>query len=287
VAEWLARRRGQGARCLVTGGVSRSVRVAAAAIECGLDIEGTAFLASGEALTTAKRAVIERTGSEVLSLYVISEIGSVGIACRKLREDNGVHVTLDTVAVIGRRRPAPLSGVVVDSLLFTTLLPFAPLVLINVEMDDAGALDLGPCDCPLAAFGYHQRIRRLYSYGKLTGQGATLEGNDLLRILEEMLPARFGGSPVDYQLVEREGPHQTEIELRVHPRIPGLSEQLVRDFFLGQIRALWGGSLTRREWTHTAGFRVVFAEPLTTLTGKVLPLHLLGEGTPPESAQAE
>lgn len=283
VAEWLARRRAEGAPCLVIGGVSRSVRVADAAIEGGLDIEGTAFIAGGEALTPAKRASIERTGSEVFSLYVIVEFGLVGFACRRLREENGVHVTRDSVAVIGRRRRAPLSGTEVNSLLLTTLLPFAPLVLINTEMDDAGILDDGRCDCPLAAFGYHQRILRLYSYGKLTGSGTTLEGGDLLRILEEVLPARFGGTPVDYQLVEREGPRQTDIELRVNPRLAGLAEATLREFFLAQVRSLWGGSLTRREWTHTGAFRVVLAEPLTTKSGKVLPLHLLSEGPPQET----
>jgi hypothetical protein len=285
-AEWLARRREQGVPCLVIGGVSRSVRVAAAASELGLNIEGTAFVASGEALTAAKRAVIERTGSEAFSRYMALETGPIGIACRTLREDNGVHVFRDSVAVISRRRPAPLSGTILDSLLFTTLLPVAPLVLINVELDDCGTLESAPCDCALAAFGYHQRIRHLYSYGKLTAQSATLVGTDVLRILEEDLPARFGGNPTDYQLVEREGADQTEIELRVHPRIRGLSEQQVCDYFLARVRSLWGGSLMRREWNHTGGVRVVFAEPLATSSGKILALHLLREGPPRQPRRA-
>jgi hypothetical protein len=286
VAEWLARQRERGVRCVVSGGVSRSVRVAAAASERGLNIEGTAFVASGEAMTRAKRVVIEATGSEAFSLYVVMEIGPVGISCRNLRDDNGVHVFRDSVAVISRRRQAPLSGTTVDSLLLTTLLPVAPLVLINVEMDDCGTLESLPCDCGLAGFGYHQRIRGLYSYGKLTAQGATLVGTDLLRILEEDLPVRFGGTPTDYQLVEYEGARQTEMQLRVHPRLAIGSEQLVQDYFLGQVRLLWGGSLMRREWMYTQAVRVVFAEPIAGRSGKVLALHLLREGTPGQPRQA-
>jgi hypothetical protein len=29
-------------------------------------------------------------------------------------------------------------------------------------------------------------------------------GTDLLRLIDEVLPARFGGAPTDYQFVERE-----------------------------------------------------------------------------------
>jgi hypothetical protein len=235
------------------------------------------FVASGEALTPAKRAVIERAGAEAIPRYIMGEIGPAGMACRNLRPDNAVHVTRDTVAVISRERPAPLSGAPVESLLFTTLLPFAPLLLVNVEMDDAGHLETVACDCPLGALGYSQRIRELHSYGKLTGQSATLEGSELLRVLEELLPARFGGNPTDYQLVEREGRGQTDVELRVNPRLAGLSGSEVRAFFLDQLRLLWGGSLMRREWIHSEGFRVVLAEPIATSTGKILALHLLGE----------
>ena len=60
-----------------------------------------------------------------------------------MRTGNSVHVYSEAVAVISYRRPAPLSGAEVSSLLFTTLLPSASRILINVEMDDAGIIDEG------------------------------------------------------------------------------------------------------------------------------------------------
>jgi len=174
---------------------------------------------------------------------------------------------------------APLTEVEVDSLLFTSLLPTAATVLINVEMDDAGTLGDARCDCSLSALGLTRQISNIFSYGKLTGQGMTLIGGDLLNILENILPGRFGGSPTDYQIVEREGEQQTEIELRVHPSATEASEDSVKEFFLSELTNVYGGSLSRRNWVQTNGLRVVFAEPYRTRNeGKTHPLHLLGTG---------
>lgn len=257
------------------GGVSRGVRVAAAALEHGLDIRGTLFLLGGEALTDAKLAVVEAAGCEAHARYTISELGPIGVGCRGMK-GNCVHTCLDSVAVISRRKVAPLSSVEVNSLLFTSLLPSAATVVVNVEMDDAGILGPARCGCALSRMGFGQQIDKIFSYGKLTGWGATLLGDDLLEILERRLPARFGGVPSDYQLVEREGTAQTEMELRVNPRLRPASEEEVKQFFLSQVKGLWGGTLTQRMWVHSEAVRVIFAEPYSGLRGKVHPLHLLG-----------
>jgi hypothetical protein len=278
VARYLAELKRQGRDRILDTMVSQGVRVAAAAREHRLDIAGTVFLVAGEALTDAKRAVIEEAGCTALPCYLVSEIGFVGMACREMNKDNCVHMMDAHYAVISRRRKAPLCDLELDSLLFTTLASFLPFVLINAEMDDSGEIGPAPCDCPLSRLGYRRQIRNIFSYGKLTGQGTTLLSGDLLRILERTLPARFGGSPTDYQLVEIEGGSQTAIELRVHPRLNTAPAEEIKGFFLGEIKQMWGGALTGREWTQTEGFRVVHGEPYMTRSGKVLPLHLLGFG---------
>jgi len=104
-----------------------------------------------------------------------------------------------------------------------------------------------------------------------------LIGTDVLRILETVLPGRFGGGPTDYQLVECEGPYQTEVELRVHPRVGARSTAEVRDFFLAELKKVYGGSLSRRNWLQTNGVRAVVGEPHRSgQRGKVHALHLLG-----------
>lgn len=276
VARWIAKRKREGVPQLVAAGVSRGVRVAAAAMDENLDIAGTRFLMGGEALTDAKRAVVESAGCEAHARYMISELGAIGMGCREM-QGNCVHICLDSVAVISRAKVAPLSDVTVQSLLFTSLLPFAATVVVNVEMDDAGTLGPARCNCPLHKLGLTQQVDGIFSYGKLTGQGTTLLGSDLLRILECDLPSRFGGVPSDFQLVEREGHTQTEVELRVHPRLGLGSAAEVENYFLSQVKALWAGGSARRVWMQTQGLRVVFAEPFSSGDrGKVHALHLLG-----------
>jgi hypothetical protein len=256
VAQWIAQRKREGSPCVMRSYVSPAVRVAAAARDVGLDIAGTMFLVGGEALTDAKRAAIEAAGCVVYPKYSIAEVGGIGSACR--------------------RRRAPLSDVEVNSLMFTNLLPFAARFLINAEMDDAGILEPVACDCEYARAGMNWRIRDIYSYGKLTGQGITLIGSDIVRILESALPQRFGGGPGDYQLVEYDGARQSQLELRVSPRAGAESAAAVRDFLLREIRGCYGGALAARVWTHSDGLKAVIAEPFSTRSGKVLSLHLLG-----------
>lgn len=278
-SEWLARNREKGILCWVHGLVSPCVRVAAAALEKGHDIRGTIFSVGGEALTDAKRRVIESAGAEVFPGYHIQELGQIGQACRQMNRGNCVHIMRDAVAVISYRKTAPLTDYEVNSLLFTSLLPSAPCVLINVEMDDAGVIGPASCDCTYTRAGFVEQISQIHSYGKLTGQGITLVGSEVVRILEEILPQQFGGAPGDYQLVEEEGSHQTQILLRVSPRAGVRSVEDIKEGFLREVRKLYGGSSAYRQWQHTGAITVVIGEPYITASGKVLSLHLLGPGT--------
>jgi hypothetical protein len=275
VARWIAQRKREGVPVAVFGGVSQGVRVAVAARELGLDIAGTRFRLGGEALTDAKVDVIRAADCDASARYTISELGPVGSGCPEM-VGNCVHICRDSVAVISRRRKAPLTEVEVDSLLFTSLLPEAATVVVNVEMDDAGEIGPARCGCSLQRMGFDTQIDKLYSYGKLTGHGTTLIGSEMLELLERRLPSRFGAAPGDFQLVEREGKGQTDIELRVSPRVRGASEALVKQYFLEELRRLWTGSLTARMWQHSEAIQVSIGEPYVTAGRKVHVLHLLG-----------
>jgi hypothetical protein len=286
VARWIADRKAQGEPVAIMSNVSSAVRVAAAALELELDVSGAQFFVGAEALTEAKQETIERTGASAHARYGMSEIGLIGMACPQM-SGNCVHLMQDSVAAINHRKRAPLSELEVDSLLFTPLKSWAPLVLVNAEMDDAGIISPAQCNCGIKALGFATQVDRIYSYGKLTGQGTTLVGGDVLNILEKRLPERFGGAPTDYQLVEREGSYQTEIELRVHPRLGVTSEDDVRQHFMKELKKIYGGSMTQRHWGRTEGVRVVFAEPFLVGNRKVLPLHLLGSADQQSAARAQ
>ena len=278
VAEWIAARRKEARACFVRAQVSSAVRVAAAAAEHGFDIRGTIFLVLGEAITQAKRAVIESAGAEAYPSYGTTEVGIVGHACRQMGQGNCVHFHKDALAVATWRRPAPISGIPVDSLLYTTLLPFACHHVVNLEMDDSGVVEPAACDCEMTRAGFTTRIRDIYSFGKLTGQGTTLLGTDLLQVLEHWLPEVLGGCPGDYQLVEHEGKNQTQMTLRVSPRVRLSSAEAARDTFLKAISRYSGGSASAMLCRHAQSIEVEIAEPFVTRSGKVLSLHLLGDG---------
>ena len=215
----------------------------------------------------------------MMTIYHISEVGPIGYGCRHM-SNNDVHLLMDSVAAITRSRSLPFDeGQQIDSLAFTTLLPFAPRFLINTEMDDTGEIsEVANCGCVFGRLGMNTVIRNVASFGKLTGQGMTLYGVDILKILEHAMPERFGGCPGDYQLVENDTGVQTEMELRVSPRAgqDNLDLGLVREYFLEQLKHYYGGRVAARVWNHASAICAVRKEPIATYTGKVLPLALAG-----------
>ena len=281
VARWLAERRRRGVSCSLSSMVSPACRVAAAAIDHGLDISGSTFFCGGEALSEVKRALLVQAGVRPVISYWISEIGVIGRACRQMTSGNRVHQFHDSMAVISHRRQAPLADVELNSLLFTTLLPFTPILVINAEMEDSAVIAPARCDCLLSRTGWTTEIGDIQSFGKLTGHGITLLGNDLVRILEEELPRHFGGRPGDFQLAERDGARQTEVDLRVSPRLAGIAPDLVRDYFFQQIRGKQGGMPAEWVLKQSDALRVVVEEPIATGSGKVHPLRLLGASRQP------
>lgn len=103
----------------------------------------------------------------------------------------------------------------------------------------------------------------------------TLVGTTMVELLERTLPARLGGAPGDYQLVEHEGEDQTQLTLRVSPRVGIDSPEKIQQCFFDEVSKLHGGALFRRTWTHAGAVRVVIAEPQVTQSSKILSLHLL------------
>ncbi len=284
VAAYIAEQRRRRRLCAVGSFASAAVRIVAAARDQGLDIRDTLFLVSGEALTEGKRALIEEAGCRVFSRYHIAEVGPIGYGCRRMTSGNCVHLFSDAVAAVNYRQRAPLTDVEVDSILFTTLLPSAAKILINADMDDAGRVETVDCDCTWSRVGLTCQVSGIHSVGKLTGHGMSLVGTEMVHLLEHKLPARFGGAPSDFQLVETEENAQTRLVLRVSPRVGNHAVEEIESYFLREVRSCYTGRLASRVWWHAGALQVIRAEPLVTPSGKVLQLQLLGDS--PESHHA-
>lgn len=281
VARWAAAAAAEHGSCLLGTTVSLSLRVCVAAQSEDLSMEGVVFTGGGEPPTPGKVRAITSTGARWLPGYYSVETGSIGLGCARPLDGNDLHLMSDSLALIQRPRTVPGSDLEVPAFCFTTLLPSTPKLLLNVETDDYGILERRACGCPLEEYGFTHHLREVRSFGKLTGEGITLVGSDLVRILEEVLPERFGGGPLDYQLLEEEDDSSySRIVLVVSPRVKIEDEGEVVETVLRAIAETGlAGRLAQATWRQAQSLRVRRADPVWTGRGKLLPLHLSRRAT--------
>jgi hypothetical protein len=148
--------------------------------------------------------------------------------------------------------------------------------MLNVQIDDYGVVEERACGCPFESFGFTTHVHSIRSYSKLVGEGITLVGNDVQHILEHVLPARFGGSPLDYQLLEEEDERGfTRAYLVIHPRVEITDESAVISTVLAGLReASPMADAARMVWEEAHTLRVRRAEPVWTAAGKLMPLRV-------------
>jgi hypothetical protein len=273
VARWMAGIVAAGRRpCLLTY-ASSALRVAEAAVAERLSLDGARFVVLGEPFTEAKRRTIRASGADAVVRFAFTEAGIIGYGCLAPQEPDDLHPFTDAFA-IGRHRRT-WRDATVEPLLFTGLLPTAPKILLNVESGDTADPVDGGCGCAFAAGGYDARLRRIRSFEKFTGEGVSFVGVDVLRVLEEVLPAAFGGSATHYQVIEEEGADgHVALTLRVDPAIGRPDPARLVDVFLGGLAAGHDLTLKMTElWRQAGSLRVVYAPPITTARGKLLPFH--------------
>ena len=200
----------------------------------------------------------------------------VGIGCGNPIDGNDQHFAKDVLALVQHPRVVPGFDVTVPAFYLTSLLPTAPKLLLNVETDDYGDIEMRRCGCPLEACGYTEHLRNIHSFSKLTGEGVTLVGREMVRILEEVLPARFGGTPIDYQLMEEEDERGlTRLSLLISPRVTIADEAAVIALVLESMRrSSAAADIAQAIWRQAGALRVQRREPIWTARGKLLPLHL-------------
>jgi len=277
VTQWMAEEiRRYGGCCLDTF-TSLAVRVCQAAKEKGLDLNGARFITEGEPLTPAKRKEIEVTGAAACPVYGFMEAGIVGTGCFNPASADDTHVFKDSFALIPRRREVLHSGINVDAFLFTTLLPSAPKLLLNVESGDYGVVTTRSCDCKLGKLGLTDHISGIFGFDKLTGSGMTFIASDLVRILEEVLPVSFGGSTTDYQIIEEEDEAgHTRLSLLVSPEVRLVNEDEIVKTFLAELsKGTAGKRMMTNVWSQAKILRVKRMHPIVTARGKFLPLHII------------
>jgi hypothetical protein len=276
IARWLEEKARRGTPALIGASVGSAARVCIAAREQGIDIAGTLFRTGGEPLTPARADLFAATDSAVFTDYSMAELGRAGVSCASPNAVGDVHIMLDKLALIQRPRVVPTTGETVNALFFTTLLASAPKLMINVETDDYGVAEDRSCGCPIGELGFARHLHGIRSYEKLTSEGVTLRGRDVLTLLETTLPGRFGGAPTDYQLVEEVEETLPTLSVLVSPQVGRIDEREVVDVVLSALAR--GGPRAEgvsKIWRSAGTLRVLRREPYATSAAKVLPIHVL------------
>ena len=277
MAGWLGDRRAEGRQIAMTTIASMATRTAIAANERGIALDHVAFIATSEPTTAVRRAHIEASGARAIVHYAAAEAPNLTYSCATPAAPDDVHLMTDCYATVERVRPATVGGPEVRALLISSLNPEAGTILLNAELGDYAHLEQRSCGCALDALGLRTHLSEIRSFEKLTGEGVTFARGSLERLLEEILPARFGGTSLDYQLVEEEAAAgATRVSLRVHPRVGPLHPDTVVACALDELRR--GGLVDRHQadlWQVAGTLAVVREAPLATAVGKVMPLHLI------------
>lgn len=265
-------------RCLVLTTPSCAVRLAAEAERRGESLRGAIFLMGGEPLTPAKAGEIRRAGGAAHNYYALAEVGSVAAApCGRPVSADDMHFRSDILALI--TAPRSLNGDTVPTLMFTSLHPTGPRLLLNVELDDFALVEERKCGCPWDELGCRVHLREVRSFTKLTGEGTTLIGSNCVHVIEHVLPAAFGGMSTDYQLVEAEDERGlTRLFLLVSPRVGPVDEPAVVHRFAEALRSPQRGARSSlpQIWAQADSIKVVRRDPVPTALGKLLPFQTLG-----------
>jgi hypothetical protein len=275
VARWLARRVTDGTPPYLNTTASGAVRVCEAARAEGLDLSGTVFRTGGEPYTPARNAVVSAAGCTAYPFLQANEVGRIGVTCAARSAPDEVHLLTDKLAVLQRDvqgRARRVEG----ALVLTTIWPHSPKLLLNVESDDTAVVEHGPCGCALGELGLTTRLHTIRSWEKLTTEGMTFTAAMTVRLVEEVLPRRFGGGPTDYQLVEdRSGPI-SKVVIVASPRVGPLQPETVREVALQALGDSGPGpTLMANSWREAGLPHVERREPYTTARPKLLPVHVI------------
>ncbi|HLF71871.1 MAG TPA: hypothetical protein VI759_06940 [Dehalococcoidia bacterium] len=283
IAEWLAEMSARGRPAAMLCHANPAVRICLAALEHGLDISRTLFIVFGEPFTPGKASVLSSAGAEARVSYAMSEAGVIGRGCAHATELDDVHFYAHRLALIQRAK-AVSSGESVGALIYTTVHPDNTKVLLNAESGDYANVTRRECPCLMGRVGFNTHLHGIRSYEKLTSDGVTFMGSRLYDLVEQVLPAQFGGTINDYQLVEEEQPDGlARASLIVSPSVGPIDENaLVATVMktLGRTHSEPGGEEMVEQWRQAATLRVIRRQPYETASMKVAPLYVQRRSAP-------
>lgn len=275
IVDWLHQRRRAGEVPHVHAFTSSAVIACRWAMENGVDISGSWFMLQGEPITRAAIATVRQAGCHPVPRYGTMEVGAIAYGCVHPAEADDLHLVANMHGLIQAGEAGAAYGLPPKAVLITSLHAQAPFVMLNLSMGDQADMGDRSCGCPLEAAGWTKHVWNVRSFEKLTGGGVTLQGTDVIRVLSEVLPGKFGGFQTDYQLAEKLGAHgEALLELVVHPRLGDLPAAAIAEEFLNALRRSDSDNMMIQRWRDAGALQVVRREPAVTQAGKIQYLHV-------------
>jgi hypothetical protein len=273
ILDWISQERRRGRMCFIGCTASNATRIARAAYDKGISLEGTKFRVGGEPFTEAKREVIARSGAVAIPVYGF-EGGVIGFGCANPSFLDDLHVDVSQFALIARPQPLEYAAEL-HPLLLTTLDEDAQRFYLNVDIGDHAILSRRRCSCLFERLGMAQHIHQIRSHEKFTSEGMNYFYGDLFELLENSLPSEFGGGPGDYQLVEEEDAGgQTRLVLIVHPQVGFVREEAVLSRLHDALaRGSRANDFQTGVWKNAGTVKIKRQLPLVSARGKILPLR--------------
>jgi hypothetical protein len=271
IVDWMARALAAGRVPHVWTFVTSAVRVCQAAEAAGIRLDGAQFTANGEPITAGRIAAIERVGARLGGYYGSVETGPLGYACLAPSQPDEMHLLCDLHAVVNVTGTATDGNLPSDTMLVSSLRPTAPLFLLNVAFGDCGVTLVRRCGCPLESLGWIPRRHAIRSYSRVTVGGMTFFDSDLIGVLEDMLPARFGGGPTDYQLIEEATPDgRSALRLVIAPSVGSVDPAAVEEAFLDGISGRSDAArVMGMAWRRAGVVRIERRLPTVAASGKI------------------
>ena len=273
IARWLSDVLQIHSCCLFGTFASAAARISAIARKNGINLEGVTFSVGGEPLTEAKMRSITTAGAQVIPGYASTELGNIASGCACPSAIDDVHLFDDTLALIQCSRYVERSRMTVNSFFFTSFIAASPKIMLNAEIDDQGVVEKRNCGCLLGELGFTTHLHHIRSFSKLTSEGMTLMGAEVVHIIEEVLPQKCGGDATSYQILEEEARDgTTRISILVDPELGTINEEMVKEVFFQEIKKVTRA--TPIIWKQVGTIQVKRLGPLPGSSGKIMPLRV-------------
>jgi hypothetical protein len=279
MALWLKKKCPKGATIpTFTGSALHLVQTAETA---GIKLPPLTFFLGGEPITEKKRRIIEASGHHVFPWYSSVETGRIAIGCLSASNADDMHLLNDRIAAVIHPRRVDATDSLRSSLLLSSIHPDMYKFFLNVETGDEAVLDNRSCGCPWEAIGLNQHLSSVQSFEKLTLEGMSIVADNLFQFVEEELPARCGGTSVNYQFTEEEDTKgMTRLVLSASPAIP-METDRIQDVLMELFYGLQSTAFAARYLAQADAITVRREHPVLTRSGKILALRSIKKSVAP------